>query len=192
MNRPVTTMAVLVCGLAWSLAVGGAETPVAEPQAPEAKGIDLGGKTAMVFVARDKATWDAVKQAAGKRQMLPRGMPQGDLKPLDAIDFQKQMIVAVFWGEMAFSGQGEKCWIERVSAGKEEIVVDCQATLWGGAVVHAYRAWPYHAKAVPRSDLPVRFRQTTELKANPGHSEKDKTLAILKATEWKREIPAEK
>src|SRR6266446_9396317 len=98
--------------------------------------------------------------------MLPIGMPKGDdLKLLDGIDFQKQMIVAVFWGKMNFSGQGERCWIEKVPAGKEEVVVDCRATLWGGAVDASYRAWPYHAKAVPRSDLPVQFRQTTEWKA---------------------------
>ena len=142
----------------------------------------------MVCVARDKAAWEAIKHAAGKGKVLPIGTAQGnDLGLLDATDFQRQMIVAVFWGEMAFSGQGEKCWIEGVTVGKEEVVVNCRATLWGGAVKHAYRALPYYVKVVARNDLPVRFRQSTELKANPGRSEKDKTIGIVKAGAWKRE-----
>lgn len=193
MKMSVKTMAVLVSGLAWSLASNGAEIPAAtgtEPQALEASGMDRGGRTGMVFVARDKATWDAVKQTAGKQQRLPLGMSKGeDLNLLDDIDFQKRMIVAVFWGEMTFAGQGEKYWIENVSIGNEEIVVDFHATLWGGAVDHAHRTWPYHAKVVPRSNLPVRFQQTTERNGNPGRSEKDKTVATLKAGDWKAALP---
>jgi hypothetical protein len=77
------------------------------------------------------------------------------------------MIVAVFWGQMSFAGEGEKCWIESVTTGKDEVTVDCRANLWGGAVDHAYRAWPYDAKVVKRSNLPVTFVQTTEYKGNP-------------------------
>ena len=162
---------------------------VAQPRPQEVKGTNLGGKTGTVFVARDRATWDKVKQTLGQPQMLPIGMPKGDdLKVLDGVDFQKQMIVAVFWGQMNFSGQGEECWIEGVSVEKEEVVVDCRATLWGGPVKHSYRAWPYHAKVVPRSELPVRFKQTTEWTARPGRSEKDKTVATLKLGDWKQEI----
>jgi len=156
------------------------------------RGIDLGARAPTVFVARDSNTWNAVKQAVGKPQMIPKGMTKGDgLSRLDDIDFQKQMIVAVFWGEMSFSGQGEKCWIEAVTTGKEEVTVDCRAILWGGAVKRAYRAWPYHVKVVPRSDLPLRFTQTTEWKADPNRSEKNKTLAVLKAGEWKCQVPAD-
>lgn len=116
----------------------------------------------------DKAAWDAVKKAVGDRQMLPRGFAKGGgLDRLGAVDFQKDMIVAVFWGQMSFAGEGEKCWIEGVTTGKDEVIVDCRANFWGGAVDHAYRAWPYHAKAVKRSDLPVTFMQTTEYKARP-------------------------
>ena len=121
-----------------------------------------------VFVARDKTAWDAVKKAVGDRQMIPIGSAKGGgLDRLDTVDFQKDMIVAVFWGQMSFSGQGERCWIESVTTGKDEVTVDCRASLWGGAVKHAYLAWPYHAKAVKRSDLPVTFVQTTEYKAMP-------------------------
>jgi hypothetical protein len=101
------------------------------------------------------------------------------------------MIVAVFWGEKSFSGQGETFWIETVTAGKEEVTVDCRAIFWGGAVKHAYKAWPYHVKVVPRSDLPVRFTQTTKFKADPTRSEKNKILAVLKAGEWKHQASAE-
>jgi len=194
MKKSLMVVAISVSNLAWSLLASGAEVPVtgAEQQMQEAKGIDLGGQTTTVFVARDKDTWNAVKQAVGKPQMIPEGMTKGDgLNRLDDIDFQKQMIVAVFWGEMSFSGQGEKCWIEAVTTGKEEVTVDCRAILWGGAVKHAYRAWPYHVKVVPRSDLPLRFTQTTEWKADPNRSEKNKTLAVLKAGEWKCQVPAD-
>lgn len=68
--------------------------------------------------------------------------------------------------------------------GKDSVTVDFRANLWGGPVKHAYRAWPYHAKAVARSDLPVTFIQTTEYKGNPSLSEKDKKLATLKPGEW--------
>lgn len=171
------------------LALAATTIAQSEPKAQEAKGIDLGGPTMTVFVARDTAAWDSVKQTVGKQQMIPRGMPKGDgLELLDAVDFRKQMIVAVFWGEMNFSGQSERCWIEQVSEAKGEVVVDCRATLWGGAVKASYRAWPYHVKVVPRSDGPVQFKQTTEWKAAPGRSEKDKVLATLKTGEWKQEI----
>jgi len=163
----------------------------AQPEPLEVKGIDLGGKTMMVFVARDKATWDKVKQTLGEPKMLPIGMAKGaDLKTLDGTDFKTQMIVGVFWGQMNFSGHGEKCWIEGVSVAHGEVLVDCRATLWGGAVDASYRAWPYHAKIVPRSELPVRFAQTTERTAPPGRTEKDKTVATLKLGDWKQEIPS--
>jgi hypothetical protein len=145
-----------------------------------------------LFVARDKATWDAVKKAVSDRQMLPRGFAKGEgLDRLDAVDFQKDMIVAVFWGQMSFSGQGEKCWIESVTTGKEEVTVVCRAILWGGAVKHAYRAWPYHVKAVKRSDLPVTFVQTTEYKAMPSLSKRDQKLATLKPSEWQWKMQRE-
>ena len=187
-------LAALVCGLisssaASSAAARGEEASAPKPPVREVSGIDFGGKAPLVVVARDKAAWDDVVQATGKRRMLPIGFANGqDPASLGNIDFGKKMIVAVFWGEMSFSGQGEKCRIERVSAGTDEVVVDCTAVLWGGAVDAAYRAWPYHALVVERSDMPVRFRQTTELKADPKRSEKEKTLAIVAGKEWKREV----
>ena len=184
----------LVAHLAWAAGFGVGTSDGAEPtpQATEVRGIDVGGKGMALFVARDKATWDAVKKAVGDRQMLPRGFAKGGgLDRLDTVDFQKDMIVAVFWGQMSFSGQGEKCWIESVTTGKEEVTVVCRAILWGGAVKHAYRAWPYHVKAVKRSDLPVTFIQTTEYKAMPALSKKDQKLATLKPSEWKWKMQRE-
>ena len=180
----------LICGLISSTAAArGDEASAPKPQVREVSGIDFGGKTPLVVVARDKTAWDDVVQAVGERRMLPIGFASGqDPASLGNVDFGKQMIVAVFWGEMSFAGQGEKCRIERVAAGTDEVVVDCTATLWGGAVKRAYRAWPYHAMVVDRSELPVRFRQTTELKADPKRSEKEKTLAIVAGKEWKREV----
>ncbi len=162
----VFVVASLVCAATLDVGTsGGAEPPA---QTTEVRGMDLGGKGMTLFVSRDKATWDAVKKALGDRQMLPRGSAKGGGPDrLDTVDFQKDMIVAVFWGRMSFSGQGEKCWIDSVTTGKDEVTVDCRANLWGGAVKHAYLAWPYHAKAVKRSDLPVTFMQTTEYKAMP-------------------------
>lgn len=193
MKSVLSIVAALVCSLTSSAASAAApacgdEAAGAKPQVREISGIDFGGKTPLVVVARDKAAWDDVVQAVGKRRMLPIGFANGqDPASLANVDFGKKMIVAVFWGE-SFSGQGEKCRIERVSAGTDEVIVDCTATLWGGAVDAAYRAWPYHAMVVDRSDLPVRFRQTTELKADPKRSEKEKTLAIVAGKEWKREV----
>jgi hypothetical protein len=188
----VTLICCLISSAATVLSAAsarGEEASAAKPSVQEVSGIDFGGKTPMVFVARDKAAWEMVVQATGERRMLPIGFAAGqDLTSLGNIDFGKKMIVAVFWGEMSFSGQGEKCRIERVTAGTDEVVVDCAATLWGGAVKRAYRAWPYHALVVERSDLPVRFRQTTEWKADPKRSEKEKTLAVVAAKEWKKEV----
>ena len=121
--------------------------------------------------------------------MMPRGTKPGDpLEKLDDTDFGRQMIVAVFWGEMSFSGQNEKCRIESVKVEAGKLVVRCQAELWGGAVKHAYRAWPYEVRAVPQSDLPVILVQTTNYQAAPKQSQKDKLLATLEPGEWKKEI----
>ncbi len=142
-----------------------------------------------VYVARDKTTWDAVKQAVGTRHDLALGAKQGNpLERLDGVDFKQDMIVAVFWGEMNFSGHEEKCWIEAVTIGEREVTVDCRANLWGGDVLRSYRAWPYDAQIVRRSELPLTFKQTTQYKALPNLTEKDKTLATLKPGDWKQEI----
>jgi len=188
-----TFLAPMMTGFAALLLMGVASTSLAQPKAMEAKGIDAGGKTAMLFVARDQATWEKVKEAFGAPKMLPIGMKKGaDLSLLDGTDFQKEMIMAVLWGEMNFSSQNEKCWIEDVAFIKDEMVVDCRATLWGGAVDASFRAWPYHVKAVPRSALPVRFKQTTVWTAHPGRTEKDKTVGTIKDGEWKLEFLAKK
>ncbi|QDU25412.1 hypothetical protein ETAA8_04800 [Anatilimnocola aggregata] len=179
----------LLCGLALSLTALSLPATAAEPPPQEAAGIDRGDEKRFIFVARDKATWEAVKKAVDRPQMLPIGFAKGtELQTLDKTDFEKQMIVAVFWGEMTFSGQGEKCWIESVQTGDKEVTVDCRALLWGGRASAAYRAWPYHAKVVARSEVPVKFTQTTEWKALPDRSEKDKLLGTIQPGEWQLEI----
>ncbi len=160
-----------------------------KPPAAEAQGIDLGGKAMLVYVARDKAQWTAVKEAVGARQMMPRGTTPGDpLERLDDTDFEQQMIVGVFWGEMNFSGHNEKCWIQEVRVEDKQVIVHCRADLWGGNVFRSYRAWPYDVKAVPQSALPVLFEQTTIYQAAPQNSVKDQPLATLKPGEWKQEV----
>ena len=114
------------------------------------------------------------------------------LKRMDGTDFQKEMNVAVLWGEMNFSRGDEKCWIEEVAILKDEVVVDCRAMLWGGAVDASFGAWPYHVKVVPRSPLPVRFKQTTVWTAPPGCTDKDKTVETMRDGEWKHEFPPKK
>jgi len=179
----------LLCGLALSLTALSLAATAAEPPPQEATGIDRGDEKRFIFVARDKATWDAVKKAVDRPQMLPIGFAKGtELQTLDKTDFEKHMIVAMFWGELTFSGQGEKCWIEGVQAGNKEVTVDCRALLWGGRASAAYRAWPYHVKVVARSELPVKFTQTTEWKALPDRSEKDKLLGTIQPGEWQLEI----
>ena len=111
---------------------------------------------------------------------------------MDGTDFQKEMIVAVLWREMNFSRVGEKCWIEEGAILKDEALVDWRATLWGGAVDASFRALPYHVKVVPRSPLPVRFKQTTVWTARPDRTEKDKTVGTIKDGEWKQELPPKK
>lgn len=184
-----TAVSVLSVSLIGVMTMGRGIVRGAEPEKRpvSVRGIDLGTKEMRLYVARDKAAWDAVKKAAGDAQMLPIGTPKGDaLERLDSVNFEKEMVVAVFWGQMSFAGEGEKCWIEKVTAGKDEVTVDCRETLWGGAVAHAYRAWPYAAKIVPRSDLPVTFVQTTDLRATKSKTER--TLATLKPGEWERKL----
>lgn len=173
----------LACGLQSGFAAE--ETP--RPR--EVIGTDLGGKAMTVYLARDRAAWDEVKKSAGARQMLPIGMKGQALEVLDSVNFQKEMIVAVFWGEKNFSGQGETCRIQEVLTGKEEVTVKCHALLWGGAVKHSYRAWPFHVKVVNRSNLPVTFISTTEDKANPKRAIEKGIGVTLKPGEWKAEIP---
>lgn len=192
MKTAASSLCLLFCLLCLlPLTAGAAEPKAADADAvpQEAAGIDLGDARRIAYVVRDKATWDALKKAAGGPQMLPIGFAKGtELQTLDKTDFEKEMIVTMFWGEMSFAGRGEKCWIESVTVGKKEITVDCRAVLWGGRVSAAYRAWPYHAKVIARSELPVKFLQTTEFKAAPDRTEKDKPLATIEAGEWKQEI----
>jgi len=188
-----TFLATMLTGLVALVLVGLTSASLTQPNATEAKGIDAGGKVPMVFVAREQTTWEKVKEAFGAPKMLPIGMKKGgDLGLLDGTDFQKEMIVAVLWGEMNFSSRDEKCWIEEVAILKDEVVVDCRATLWGGAVDASFRAWPYHVKVVPRSALPVRFKQTTVWTAPPGRTDKDKTVGTMRDGEWKHEFPPKK
>jgi hypothetical protein len=123
----------------------------------------------------------------GQRQMMPIGTKEGDsLERLDDVDFQKDMIVAAFWGLHNFSGHNEKCWIESVEAGKDQVTVDCRSNLWGGAVLRSYRAWPYEARVVPRSALPVKFTLKTVYEPKDSHPEQNLELATLKPDEWKQ------
>ena len=72
MKKSIKLMAILAGGLAWSPAATAAEAPAAT-QPWGVQGIDRGGPTLMVCVARDKAAWEAIKHAAGKGKVLPIG-----------------------------------------------------------------------------------------------------------------------
>jgi hypothetical protein len=157
-------------------------------QVREINGIQFGGDAMMVFVARDKTAWEAVKKEVGRAPIPADRLNEPGLSPLDHVDFQKDMIVAVFWGKMNFSGHGENCWIQDVTAGKKEVTVNCRAILWGGQILRSYTAYPYAVRVVPQSELPVKFIQTVDYKADAGLSEKPKTLATLGPKEWKHEI----
>ena len=118
----------------------------------------------IVFVARDKAAWDKIKQTVGKPKVIPNGMTtSNDLSLLDGVDFQHQMIVTVFWGLRGFSGHGEKCWIESVTVGSEKMLADCQEIRWGGPTTAVCQVWPYHIKVIQRTDLPIQFDQTAKI-----------------------------
>ncbi len=187
MRQTVRVFQGLVCVVLWCSSSEAAERVL------EVQGQHLGNKAGMVVVARDQQSWEAVKLAVGKPQMLPKGFPNtATLDLLNHVDFEKEMIVAFFWGEMAFAGHGEKCWIDEVSEEKTEVLVECQANLWGGAVYRSYRAWPFHAKIVPRSDLPIRFTQKTKLLDVPEKEQKVTPLGTVKADEWKQFIPLPK
>ncbi len=160
-----------------------------ERVAGDAHGINLGSDSMVVYVVRDKEALSALKKEAGSPHKFPNGAPLGTgLEPVEKANFEKEMIVAVFWGRMNFAGRDEKCWIEGVKAGDKEVTVDCRSNLWGGEVFRSYEAWPYYAKIVPRSDLPVSFVETVEYKAKPERSIKGKTIATLKPGQWKQEV----
>ena len=162
-----------------------AEEPV---QVREINGIQCGGDAMMVFVARDKAAWEAIKKEVGPSPIPADRLKETGLAPLDHVDFHQDMIVAVFWGKMNFSGHGENCWIQDVTAGKKDVTVNCRAILWGGQILRSYLAYPYAVRVVPQSELPVKFIQTVDYKADATLSEKPKTLATLGPHEWKAKI----
>lgn len=176
--------AVSLLFLVWPV-LGADMEPVREVQ-----GIHHGTMRGMTFVARDRKAWDALQEAVGPPQDLPRtAKPLESLASLNNVDFSKEMIVAIFWGEMTFSGQGEKCWIKDVTTNDKEVVVECQANLWGGPVKRAYRAWPFHVRVVPKSDLPVRFTQVTFWIEAPEKIEKARTLGVIKPDHWRQNLP---
>lgn len=157
-----------------------------KPPVREASGIELGGDAMVVYVVRDKAAWDALRKEGGSSHFGIKRPPA--LVVLDGVDFQKDMIVAVFWGRMNFSGRDENCRISDVKIGEKEISVECVANLWGGQILRSYQAWPYAAKVIAKSDLPVTFIQTVEYKAKPDRARRGERIATLKPPEWKQEI----
>lgn len=147
----------------------------------EILGIHYGSAKPSVHVARDRKAWEELKKSLGKPQDIPRTAARlRNLDELDEVDFEKEMIVAIFWGEHSFSGHDEKCWIHDVSVKEGELHVDGRAHLWGGAVKRAYRAWPFHVKVVAKSNLPVRFSQKTKWLDKPDQAEVTTTLGVIK------------
>jgi hypothetical protein len=79
-------------------------------------------------------------------------------KPLPAVDFKKEMIVAVFSGEKPSGGHGiEIVTIEENSAKRETRVIFRETKPPPGAMVTAALTQPYHVVKLKKIDIPVTF-----------------------------------
>ena len=159
----IARLLAALCLIVVAFAVHGSVIARADDTQPvrEAHGTDVGGDAMVVYVVRDKATWEDMKKEVGHVHVSPTGKASGaGLAVLDGVDFQKDMIVAVFWGRMNFAGHGENCRITGVKGdaknGDREITVECVANLWGGDILRSYEAWPYAARSLPKTSY--RFR----------------------------------
>ncbi len=117
-----------------------------------------------------------------------RGLAQaGDaLEQLDRVDFEREMIVAAFWGELDFTGHDEKCWIEAIDIGRDEVTVDCRSNLFGGQALRTALVWPYEVRVIARSELPVRFRLKIIYEPKGTEPDRELDLATLKPDAWKQ------
>jgi hypothetical protein len=185
------------------------------PQCKELKGLHLGEVkewVRMAFVARDASTWEKVKNQVKEWDSKNRENPPQhgsrkeleNLKLFDSVDFKKEMIVAVFWGDVSMNSTSDQCEIQSALIKKDGVLVKCcSQLLWNeeeaknNHYIHWRGYWdpikpvlPYHIKVVPRSDLAVKFVQTIEHEREPFLGmiplppEKISDCTVVNSNEW--------
>ncbi len=120
------------------------------PVLPEWRGSSSGIGEPLQKVLRTPADWASFwAQHAADRFPPP---------PAPAVDFNADMVAAVFAGEKSSGGYGMS--ITRIERASTEIIVLYLETapVPGMTVTHALTQ-PHHIRVIPRSDLPVRFLQ---------------------------------
>lgn len=139
----------LALSCAWILAGASRAAGAGIPLRTVAAGSRSGLTEALQIVVRTPAEWTAL----WTRHSAP-GVP------LPPVDFAQEMIVAVFLGRRPTSGyQVQITGVHEVGAGPDLEVTYRELDASAGTVRRPVITMPFHIVALPRSAMPVRFRQ---------------------------------
>ena len=99
-------------------------------------------------IIKDSASW--------KKLWAEHQSNMGNPPPAPAVDFNKYMIVGIFLGDRGSSGYSARI-TDMKEAGKELVVSYRETRPSSSGMQLAVMTQPYHLKAIPRTNRPVRF-----------------------------------
>ncbi len=99
-------------------------------------------------IIKDSASW--------KKLWAEHQSNRGNPPPAPAVDFNKYMIVGIFLGDRGSSGYSARI-TDMKEAGKELVVSYRETRPSSSGMQLAVITQPYHLKAIPRTNRPVRF-----------------------------------
>jgi hypothetical protein len=116
------------------------------------KGNFSGIETTRRVVARDAGEWARIwsEHQAGRQPA----------EPLPPVNFQEEMVIAVTMGVQPTGGYAIEVSGVELRVDALRVTVERTVPPAGAMLIQALTA-PYHFAAVPRTDLPVRFAETT-------------------------------
>jgi hypothetical protein len=129
------------------------DSPVLEQAAPvllDLQGYTSGVTTFTTIVLKDASAWETL----WKKHTLPLGSPP----PPPAVDFSRDMVVAVFLGEKPSGGWGVRIAGVDIRGGDATVSYKVSAPRVDRITTTALTR-PYHIKTLPRRDGKVRFRK---------------------------------
>lgn len=126
---------------------GAQEAPMGMPVEQQWKGFNAKQEKSKRLVIRDQKTWVATWDVM-KGNVMPK-------PAVPAIDFDKQMVVAVFMGRKMSGGYGIK--IVKVKEKDGLIVTVKESSPPKDAMVTMALTSPYHVVVIPKSDKKVEF-----------------------------------
>lgn len=148
MNLLTKSKIIAAVAMLGGLLVHGArEAPLGMPIEQQWKGFNSKQEKSQRLVIRDQKVW-ATTWGAMKGNIMPK-------PAVPVIDFDKQMVVAVFMGRKMSGGYGIK--IVKVEETDKLIVTVKESAPQKGAMVTMALTSPYHVLVISKSDKKVEF-----------------------------------